>query len=142
MKKLTIVSLLTAALCAVQASNGSGSVLLTQGVSAAGVNYKTYNAGRMDADECETRKQTLTVYEDGTYKFVAVHHNHSKWADDGDTHRLTIVINGETGAVDDFGSSKFVPRGKDRTKSEGGYSREVKRKYNEIIGFTSTLECD
>ena len=103
---------------------------------------KVFTIGRMDAGECECREQTLSIYPDGRYKHVAVHHNHSNWHDDGDTHRLTIHVRAGDSIVETLGSERFVPRGKDRTKDIEGQSEEIKRRYSEIDQFSSTLECD
>ncbi len=102
---------------------------------------KVFLAGRIDAQECECREQTLTVYPDGRYTHVAVHHNHSNLADDGDTHRLTIHVRAGSEIVESFGSERFVPRRRDRTHPVDGVSENMKRRFDVITGFDGSLEC-
>lgn len=108
----------------------------------AAADHKTFIVGRIDAGECECREQTLTVYPDGRYTHVSVHHNHSRFPDDGDTHRLTVHVRAGSEIVQSFGATRFVPRGQDRTHQEDGVSENVKRRYNDITGFDGSLECD
>ncbi len=104
--------------------------------------HQTFTAGRIDAGECECREQTLTIFPDGRFTHVAVHHNHSNRLDDGDTHRLTVHVRAGAEIVETIGSSRFVPRGKDRTQQTDGVSENIRRRYNDITGFDGSLECD
>lgn len=128
----------------VQTSTVSVEGALVEGdfAAEAAARCKSGRHGRMDAAECECREQTLTVCSDGTYTYVAVHHNGSRLPDDGDTHRLTVHIKAGDQIIHSFGSERFVPRGTDRTKEVTGESENIRRRYEEIDNWSATLECD
>jgi hypothetical protein len=102
----------------------------------------TFTQGRIDVEECECREQTLQIWDDGEFKHISVHHNHSKLIDDGDTHRLRIQIRAGDEIIESIGGTIFVPRQRDRTMKIEGFSEALKRRFRDLTTFDGSMGCE
>lgn len=104
---------------------------------------KTNEYGRKDAGECEVRKQTIKVCPDGTFEHYAEYHNHSRFPDDGDTHKVHAEIRAGSEVIHSFTNQRFVPRGKRRSKTVGRgiVVERIRERYGDIDTFDVWIEC-
>jgi len=117
-------------------------LVATTSVEATERRSKTGSIGRRDHAECECQEQSITIKDDGSYEYTSLHYNHSRYPDDGDNHRMTIVIYAGDEIVHTFEAERFVPNYKQRTLRSSGQSNRLRDRFDALNRWNGIIVCD
>jgi hypothetical protein len=103
----------------------------TEKVHEKDMRYRRFTWGRDDNRDCEIRKETVTLYEDGRYRDIAELHDHGTFS--GDTFKVTMKVEVRGDAVAQWGWDRYVPQGADRDNDKSGTDDGIKRNFTRSL---------